>query len=514
MRPNRFCLLVFALVILPAAAQEKRPMTGPIFNLDCTQLFYTHDLSQGDAGAIIDAYVDSVAAAGVKVFLCNTNARRTNYVSEVWESFWDGCDPTGPDDQPWLAGVPADQAKRWRKLTGSMQACAQQGIDYPARVLERCRHDDMAAWITLRMNDCHNNDNLKHPFHGTFWVEHPEFYRQGASGYYARCLDYAHQEVRDYYRALIAETLDRYDLDGLELDFMREPFLFSVGREAAGRPLLTAWLREVHGLVTAAAQRRGHPIQLGVRVPSRPATALGLGLDALTWARDGLLDLLVVTPRWATVQCDLPLESWRELLGDLPVTLAGGLEVNYRPYPAGPARTITPDLAAGTASMVLSRGADAVYLFNYFPGAVWPTPGYNQTLAAMASLDELAKLPRRVAVTYCEITAPGEDYHPPLPAVGQEVAFVLRPGTVPVREGCVLVLGLVPSASPPPTVKLNGQACDLAGEQTDNPKIRLLTYAVPARAVAADGEQRVTVRGAEGTKLDVRRVELALPAKG
>ena len=42
------------------------------------------------------------------------------------------------------------------------------------------------------------------------------------------------QEVRDYYKALIVESLDRYDIDGLELDFMREPYLFSAGKETEG----------------------------------------------------------------------------------------------------------------------------------------------------------------------------------------------------------------------------------------------------------------------------------------
>ncbi len=47
-----------------------------------------------------------MAGAGVTVFLCNTNARRTNYRSRVWESYWDGYDPAGPDDQPFLAPMP------------------------------------------------------------------------------------------------------------------------------------------------------------------------------------------------------------------------------------------------------------------------------------------------------------------------------------------------------------------------------------------------------------------------
>ena len=68
---------------------------------------------------------------------------------------------------------------------------------------------------------------------------------KSAAGYFAACLDYARPEVRDYYMALIQETLDRYDIDGLELDFMREPYVFSADKEREGAPILTGWLREV-----------------------------------------------------------------------------------------------------------------------------------------------------------------------------------------------------------------------------------------------------------------------------
>ena len=75
---------------------------------------------------------------------------------------------------------------------------------------------------------------------------------------------------------------------------------------------------------------------------------------------------MVVTPRWATLEFDMPIQQWRQMLGKSKVTLAGGLEVLYQPCPGGPATIVTPELATGAALSVLSGGADAVYLFNYF----------------------------------------------------------------------------------------------------------------------------------------------------
>ena len=152
------------------------------------------------------------------------------------------------------------------------------GMQFDAVRCQRCRHHGVSPWISLRMNDVHFNDNLAHPFHGDLYHK-PELFRQGHPGYYARGLDYAHAEVRRHYRALIAETLQRYDIDGLELDFMREPYLFSKGEEQARGEILTQWLCKIRTLVEEAAARRGHGhrrrARRGAGRAARPGAAPG-----------------------------------------------------------------------------------------------------------------------------------------------------------------------------------------------------------------------------------------------
>jgi hypothetical protein len=402
----------------------------------------------------------------------------------------------------------------FRKGIGNMLAVHKQGIDYPARVVARCRHNGMSPWISLRMNDCHYNDIPNHPFHGMFWQKNPQFRRQNVSGYFATCLDYARPEVRDYFQSLIAESLDRYDIDGLELDFMREPYLFSAGKEAEGAKILTQWLRQIRKLTADAATKRGHPVRLGVRVPSRPEVALGWGLDAVAWAKEGLIDLLVVTPRWATLEFDMPIQQWRTMLGDAKVTLAGGLEILYRPCPDGPAVQVTPDQAVGAAYSVLSRGADAVYLFNYFQkSTAWPEPAYLSTLKAMNSLDTLAGLPRCVGVTYRDITGPGENYQPSLPATGKELTFTIELGPVrPKDRPCEALIGFAVSPNTPmaiPAVQVNGRECAVGNDVTKD-GLHQVTFKVPADAVAATGSCLVKVIAKDENVLTVRRAEIAV----
>lgn len=494
----------------PAAGGGTRmiALTGPLFNQDCTDFFFTNHITDTvDAGAVIDKYFDVLADAGVKVLLVNTNARKTNCASDVWETFWEGYDPDAGDDQPFIQAMGSGDNAGYRRMIHSMYEVDRQGIDYAARTLQRCRERGVSPWISLRMNDVHYNDDLAHPFHGAIWRE--EKYHRGGGGYYGRGLDYAHPEVRDLYRALIVESLDRYEMDGLELDFMREPYLFPPGAEEAGREILTAWMREISGLVRAAAAKRGQPILLGVRTPSHVEVALSWGLDAPAWAREGLIDLVVATPRWSTLEYDMPLGDWKQALEGTGVALAGGLEILHRPMPGGPAKSVNKEQAAGAATAVLAAGADAVYLFNYFSpiahSPAWTPEGYRATLSAMSSLDSISAQPRRHAITWRDITGKGESYRAPLPAEGKSLSFQMPTGPKPGASDRVWVEVHLDKPENRPAVSVNQVPCTLRAGGTG--ALGALIYDAPTSAfpgmqrdtveITASGDASVKVLGVE-----------------
>ncbi|HHX41870.1 MAG TPA: hypothetical protein GX715_18090 [Armatimonadetes bacterium] len=86
-------MMLLALVVLTAAREPNPPpadwpIHGLIQNEDCTNFFYYRRFGEGvDGGAMVDRYVDTLADAGVRVLMINTNARRTNYRSRVWDAF-------------------------------------------------------------------------------------------------------------------------------------------------------------------------------------------------------------------------------------------------------------------------------------------------------------------------------------------------------------------------------------------------------------------------------------------
>lgn len=106
---------------LPVVADEGAKLTGLLHNEDCTDFFYNAEIPAGKAGEVVDRYVDVLADAGVSVLMFNTNARRTNYRSDVWEAFWDGYEPQGPDDQPFpstTSQASFTATRPWTTVTG------------------------------------------------------------------------------------------------------------------------------------------------------------------------------------------------------------------------------------------------------------------------------------------------------------------------------------------------------------------------------------------------------------
>ncbi len=104
-------------------------------------------------GAMLDVYVDSILASRATVLLINTQAERAHYESQVFESFWHGYDPEKGMNQAIFNGLPTDKRKNWHRLVSCMYTLHNRGVDYPARLIKRCRQTGVSPWISLRMND-------------------------------------------------------------------------------------------------------------------------------------------------------------------------------------------------------------------------------------------------------------------------------------------------------------------------------------------------------------------------
>ena len=500
-------------------------IAGPIFNQDSTEFYFVRTADQM-SGETVDAYIDDLARAGIGAFFSNVNAMRANYASKVWETDWHGYDPAGPDDQPVLRHLPAASIAPTRRRLDSAKRLADLGVNFHQRALARCRHHGIGAWVSVRMNDVHDCMTEDTPLLSTFFKAQRAARQLRAphrDAWWAdRGLDWERADVQEHYCRFVCEQLETLDLDGLELDWMRFVFHFRPGRELAGGRAITAWMRRVRAECDKAEKRLGHRVMLGVRVPSRPETARRAGMDGVAWAREGLVDLVVPTPFWATSDFDLPMAEWRRLLDGTGAQLAGGLEIRYQPVPNGPATMMSAEHAAALALTVLHGGADQVYLFNYFPSGhsvVKDWGGrerFDAVIGAMRSAAALAALPRRHAVTFHDVRAPGEPADNALPAgdTGKDFqwppgfAFRVQTGPKPAAGRKVeLHLEFDPASTGQDLLKVYANSRRLA--PAANAQAPVLAYAIPVDAME-DEAQVVEIVGAEPAKCSIVRVEIVV----
>ncbi len=494
---RRQCLQLTSLLALRAQskAQTQAPPSssgGLCLNEDNSHYFSTRAGKKLDT-ATVASWVDQYARTQVRELMLCVNCMRTSYDSKVWDPIWRGYDPQAGNDQPLLASTPPAARQGARDWIHTAWQLHRDGIDPYQVWIARARQHGIAPWISMRMNDVHNVDDVRSYIHSEFWRAHPEYwrvpYKLGPSA--DRALDYGRAEVREHHFKLIQELAERYDFDGLELDWMRFGYHFKPGHEQAGLALLTDFTARVRRLLDGWEKRRGHKIKLGARVPSRPQTALGLGYDVATWARRKLIDLLVVTPFWASIEPDMPIEVWKELLRGTSVTLAAGLEVLIRTHPESKQfQKNTLATVRGAAASLLDRGADRIYLFNYMDSqtAMYDLENYPTLLREAGRAETLSGKSRRHVLTFADTWAPGEARAIPLPAQGSAGSwhsFRLATGPAP-KSGPVHALfgieGISESDVASSELRVNGELCKWTGSvelQRPKPEAPVFSFEVP-----------------------------------
>ena len=382
----------------------------------------------------LHAFVDQYAGSAVThLFLC-PNAMRASFRSRSRDAIWDPADGEEPD------GLWPQNAKR----------LFEAGLDPYQVWISRCREKGLSPWLSMRMNDVHAVDDTKNFMHSSFWRKHPEYWRvpNGSAGPWVnRAMNYAHPAVREHQMAFVRELLERYDPDGIELDWMRFGFHLTPGREPEESGMLTDFVREVRSLTTEWSKKRGHRILLSVRAPAHPDAASGLGMNAVVWANKGLVDLIVPCPFWTSSDFDIPLELWQERLGDTAkrVAVAPGLEYNSRPWPGGKAAANDLASARGFAASAYHRGADSIYLFNWMDSGTRPVAKSDYVLLLRDGLSRqvVQRSARRHLVCFRDTVPSGFANDVQLPvdtSVGRD--FQIHVGTKPETAEIWAVIGL------------------------------------------------------------------------
>ena len=279
----------------------------------------------------------------------------------------------------------------WRKKN-NIRGLIKSGKGPLATFVDVCHEEGMGIFGSVRMNS-HYPIDPSSPSHSEFRLKHPEWlighppgYSKGSKEFGIRMgLNYAIPEVQEHMAATIVEIFEDFQVDGVELDFMRHPAFFKLHEAVENHHHMTDMLRYIKNKRDQVSQAQGRSIDLAMRVPPTFADALRVGLDVKTWIREGLVDILIAGGGF--IPFDMPFEEFVEAARGTDCDVFGGLELLRFMKRTGP--TTALDINRAIAMRFWKGGANGLHLFNYF---AQPTDWKQQLFKDIGDPEKLAYL--------------------------------------------------------------------------------------------------------------------------
>jgi len=252
-----------------------------------------------------------------------------------------------------------------------------------------CREANMEFFPRVRMNSHYVMDYF-HASYGNFRRKNPELLigrpnetiPEGTIEHGIRTgLNYAFLPVREYMYSIITEFFERFDIDGLELDFMRHPAFFRTEEAFRNAYLMTDLIRAIRKKIKEVESERNQKIRLAVRVPPTLEDSRRVGLDIETWISEELVDVVIVGGGF--IPFDTPVKDFVDIASKYNIQVYGCIEG---------LRHIDEKHIRALASLYWQAGASGIYLYNFF---TMPTEWNERILNQISNpknLDKLDKL--------------------------------------------------------------------------------------------------------------------------
>lgn len=396
-------------------------------------------------------FVDQYADTEVTDLLFNIFCQYSATDSEVWGTY----------EEKYLQKEELGQKVDYTETFGGLYKMNRvYGVDPFEVWINRCREVGIRPWLSFRMNDAHNNEEAPYFAKTAFFYEaKAKGWTLGSGyGYYGYNFDYGVKEIRDRMLAYIAEQLDRYDVHGIELDYLREIICFkyhTADMEECTR-IMNGFIADVKRIVKQAEDKRHHSILLAVRVMRDYEQSLRYGFDPTKWSAD----VLIPSPRWASSDSDIRPDIWKQLCPNAYILPCIETLFAVEPDHTG---IMSAAVARGHAATYKALQAPDVYLYNYFsdPDTPYADDGnktghpYHRNVELYHSID---RYPKRFAVV-----GQSDEHYPdtfptwrPLPSRSGELELVT--GLIPKDRRTSLIIGVRGEISDT-EVSVNGVVC-------------------------------------------------------
>lgn len=418
-------------------------------------------------------FIDQYCGFNITDLLICINCQYSIGKSEVATDIFKKCERTEEN------GVSVDYKKEW--LGGCYYICKEFGLDPLAIWFKRSRDLGFFTWMSVRANDCH------FPEKRASYMRSDMIYEAMEKGmtigekfdYFKNCMDFSYDKVREYLLSYIDEQLGRYDCDGIELDFMREIRCFDLAKTENPHLIMNDFMRKARKIIAKHEKNYGHKIKVAIRLNRDITESKAFGFDTVTYEKEGLVDAVIVSPRWSSNDSDMPIKHWKSTLQNTEIYAA----VDTLSFANDPRCASTPEVIRGFVNRYLSDGADGMYYFNYYIHPFTRLPGEEirnilckEVFETCKDLKTVQKLPRRYLVTFQDTCPEGFTPYTPLPITldGAPKTLQVNLGSLKGTKFVALFVGLKGLKPEEVKIKVNGK--EVSSFERKDPKPSNLWY--------------------------------------
>ena len=383
------------------------------------------DLSPENCKRLIREYMDRFLEAKPDILFLNVNYRRALTPSQVFDSYLYNVqtDENGyalRDEKGETVKTLSPTTQGVSKYFSAFVHCArpllEQGIDLYKILTDYLQSKDCKVYLSVRVNDGHYTDDPA--INSAFAMKNGGAHTIEKDGVN---LDFSQEAVQNHIYSYIEELLQTYKVDGIEMDWLRFPTVLPE-QSRENKNILTDYMHRIRGLLDRVDPALG----LAVRLYPEEERNLRNGVDVCRWIAEGCTQILTIENFYVPTNFEMPVAAWRQRIADRnpqkrEYTLLCGSDwaVSCRP---GYHIPMNPALVRGFTRECLDRGADGVYLFNFFEEDAYSSremspeglkPCFSQRLLAARQPEELPRRWVHIGATsrrYPITLAPGDSY--------------------------------------------------------------------------------------------------------
>lgn len=236
----------------------------------------------------------------------------------------------------------------------------RQGIDMSGRLIEETKKRNLEVFWHHRVSEV----DIDATGSGAAWKEKPGPLKLAHPDWTLKTWwphglwDFSVPAVRDCTVRTLREVVERYDVDGVQLDFARHVPFLPIGRQWELREHLTSLVRDVRSMLQQRAAARKRPLLLAAKVPQNLRGCRVDGFDVEAWAREELVDIFTLGSR----SMDVDVAAFKAFTAGRSIKLQPCFDDHHT---TDGYRWAPIEVLRGVFANWWEQGADSVVTFNW-----------------------------------------------------------------------------------------------------------------------------------------------------